>query len=112
MNKLIKKVVIFLAGIFLLVFFANLLTPIIRHQFNIDNLNDPQPKSYRSDEISFLRTFYLMEKGVNYYNAFKISREEFIGGDIVRADVFTWRMPTVFYLWSLLANDGQQILTL
>lgn len=83
-------------------------TPILKDHFAI-NLDPPKFKEYRSDEMSFLKVFYLMEEGKGYYSSFKLSRENFIGGNILQKDVFTWREPTIFYIWSTLFYNGYQI---
>ncbi len=87
-------------------------TPWIRSYFKIDSLEDPKTKEYRGDEMGFLKNYYLMEKGENYYSAFKFSRENFSTGSLLQSDVLTWRLPTVFYMWNFFANNGQQILQL
>lgn len=97
----------------LILFFilAKLLTPTFIQHFQIDSINEPEFKTYRSDEASFLKTFYLMKKGQGYYQAFKEARENFSTESFLHSDVFTWRMPTSFYLWKICCQSGEQILT-
>lgn len=66
----------------------------------------PLPKQYRSDEFVFLRTFYLLKEGENYYTAFNKSVTEDIRGGYLTKEVFTWRLPTIFYFWALFTNTG------
>lgn len=104
----IKKITILILLLYIISFAA---TPVIKNYFQID-LTEPHDKSYVSDELSFLKTYYLMEKGYGYYEAFKISRERLAFGSNLQPDIFTWRMPTVFYVWNIFTQDGEQILTL
>jgi hypothetical protein len=95
----------------MLLLLSLLLTPFIIQKFEIYPLTEPPFKTYNSDEMSFLKTFYLIEKGENYYLAFKHSRENFASGNYLQADVFTWRLPTAFYLWNICCETGHNILT-
>lgn len=74
------------------------------------DLSEPELKTYSSDERMYLKTFYLMEKGEGFYQAFNQANEGVTGGRIMKSDVFTWRWPTLFYLWKLVSNQGQTIL--
>jgi len=78
--------------------------------FPLPELTEPANKNYRSDEMIFLKTFYLMKKNKSYYEAFKQANEEDLRGKSMGKDVFTWRWPTIFYLWKFTANNGQHIL--
>ena len=73
-------------------------------------LTEPKLGSYRSDEMIFLKTFYLMEENENYYKAFKTANEGDMRGKKMTNDVFTWRLPSVFYFWKFTAESGKQIL--
>lgn len=68
--------------------------------------SEPMPNQYRSDEFVFLRTFYLLKEGENYYAAFNKSVTQDIRGGYLAKDVFAWRLPTVFYFWALFASTG------
>lgn len=102
------KVVIFL----FLFILSILITDKVIAYFKIDNISEPVNKTYASDELSFLKTFYLMENGENYYSAFKSARLNLRGSDILSNDTFLWRSPVVFWFWELFANSGKQILNL
>lgn len=70
----------------------------------------PELGKHWSDEMVFLRTFQFMKTGEHYYDAVERATKE--DGKITSystSDVFTWRMPTIFYLWSFVANDGVEI---
>lgn len=70
----------------------------------------PEPVKHWSDEMVFLRTFQFMRKGINYYQAIQQATiEDQKVTSYSTNDVFTWRMPTVFYLWSMIASNGTQI---
>src|SRR3989344_335200 len=99
--------------IFTLLFvFLLSLAEIVTNYFKVNNLSEPINKSYASDELSFLKTFYLMEKGENYYSAFKSARLNLYKGDLLSSDTFVWRSPVVFWFWTIFANNGYQILIL
>lgn len=91
---------------------AIIATPVIKTYFDIDISKEPQIKTYHGDGMSFLKTYFLMEKGNNYYIAFKIARDNFASGNSFSGDTFTWRMPTVFYIWNFFTSSAEQILTL
>lgn len=74
--------------------------------------DEPRVGTYRSDEMIFLKTYYLMEKGWNYYPAFSWAIAGDVRGIVLTSDLFQWRFPTIFYLWNVLANTGWQILFL
>ena len=75
-------------------------------------LNEPIYGTYTSDEKQFLKTYYLMKSGNNFYEAFKIASEGRVAGTPLDNDSFKWRLPTVFYLWKALAVNGRQIFLL
>lgn len=69
----------------------------------------PTPGSYRSDEFIFLRTYYGLKEGKGYYAAFREAVEGDARGIRLVKDVFTWRMPTIFYLWFIFAPSATMI---
>ena len=103
----IKQVVTILLIALLIPIIANSLT----NKQSID-LQEPRFGTYTSDEYSYLKTFYLMKNGKNYYQAFKEANEGIAAGRTMTDSVFTWRWPTLFYFWQLLAKNGQSILAL
>lgn len=70
-----------------------------------------EPIGCTSDEQDFLKTFYLMKQGNNFYSSF--SQALVNCGGFLKApnDSTGWRFPTVFYLWKLFAQNGWQIRT-
>lgn len=73
------------------------------------DLSEPKSEAYRSDESDFLKTFYLMKKGDGFYVAFRkvlTNDERFLD---FKGDVSTWRFPTIFYFWKVVANSGVSI---
>ena len=102
-NLKIKKE-IFLLILFVVVFYSLKLNNFL----NFD-LDEPKLGTYRNDEMIFLKTFYLIKKGENYYQAFREANEADARIKKMTPDVFTWRLPTIFYIWNLTANDGFQI---
>jgi hypothetical protein len=80
------------------------------HAKLVGPLAEPAPKTYISDEMFYLKTFYSVERGKNFYTSLMQADTE--RGGKMKPDVFTWRWPTIFYLWSTLAKNGAQILYL
>lgn len=96
--------------ILVLYLFAQLISPLIIQKYHIE-LSEPELKTYRSDEVAYLKIFYLVDHGYSYYEASEIARTNFSGGGTITNDVFTWRFPTIFYFWSFLFDSGKQIFT-
>ncbi|MEX2028649.1 MAG: hypothetical protein WD988_04095 [Candidatus Curtissbacteria bacterium] len=74
-------------------------------------LSEPVAGAYRSDEKIFLKTFYLVKSGNNYYDSFQNASANDFANIKLGPDVFTWRFPTVFYFWQF-AQNGNQVLIL
>lgn len=71
---------------------------------------DPKPKSYVRDMGLYLETFYLMKTAIpNYYQAHGqalLNHAEYFDKTLPK-DVWSWRLPTVFWVWYLLpSNNG------
>lgn len=64
--------------------------------------HEPLVETYRSDLDDFLRTYYLMEQGNNYYAAFSQAVAENAFKGYVAHNLFAWRLPTIFYIWKWL----------
>jgi len=108
---MLKKLLLVGVFIYILIMISFQLTPYIQKQFNIE-LAEPELGTYTSDEVAFLKTFYLMEKGNDYYLAYKIARENYASGNLIQSKVSTWRSPVVFYLWNIFSENGEDILTI
>lgn len=73
------------------------------------DLSEPKSEAYRSDESDYLKTFYLMERGGGFYVAHRqalILDQRFLD---FKGDVASWRFPTIFYFWKVVANSGTSI---
>lgn len=69
--------------------------------------HEPQPETYRTDMDDFLRTYYLMEKGDNYYVSFNTAVRENAFKSQASYNLWSWRLPTVFYMWKFIpGNDA------
>lgn len=66
----------------------------------------PDIYSYRSDEFIFLRTYYLMREGTDYYTAFRDAVHHDARGMQLTSEMFSWRLPTIFFLWQFFASNG------
>lgn len=67
---------------------------------------EPLAETYFSDEILFLKTYFLMKKGVSYYSAFA---QAVIGHGMMNEiprEIWGWRWPTVFYFWKYLTPNA------
>jgi len=80
-----------------------------------DVKNEPQNKSYISDEKTYLKIFYLMEKNWPYYEANYYAFKNNVGlegGKVWYKDVWGWRWPFVFHFWRVFCKNGGQIMIL
>jgi len=101
LTKLMKKELkaYYLLGLFILVFWliniANA-TPVIK-------LLESEPifNQYTRDTNVYLKTYYLMNRGVNYYDAFAIGFDGDFRTKGLPYDVWAYRLPPVFVLWQL-----------
>lgn len=66
----------------------------------------PAPESYSDDKQGFLRIFYFVEQGDNYYESLTRSHIEDIRSHTVPQDLMGWRLPTHVYLWLLFPFSG------
>ena len=57
--------------------------------------------SYNNDPSVILETYQLMEKGKGYYEAFAVAQLSRYAQQIVPGDIWGWRLPTIFYLWTI-----------
>lgn len=67
---------------------------------------EPEKETYRTDMDDFLKTYYLMEKGNNYYVSFATAVEQNAFKSHVSNNLWSWRLPTVFYLWKWLPGTN------
>lgn len=71
---------------------------------------EPPDYSYRFDGLSFLKSFYHMKEGMSFYDANSASiKTEGRRGAPPPFHVSGWRLPTVFYFWSNIAENGEHI---
>lgn len=101
----------FISILLILLVTSLIISPLLINYLELD-LSEPVNKRYRNDELSFLKTFYLMEQGSDYYTSFKLSRENLAGEIKLGTDTFTWRSPIIFLVWSMLLDNGDRIFTL
>lgn len=108
MRKKIITIFILLATfLFTVKFFVNLNSSFSKIDFSEKNL-----KIFASDEMLYLKTFYLVKSGVNYYKALSLAFKKDLRKNVLGKSVFEWRLPTVYYFWSLFARNGNQIAVL
>lgn len=65
--------------------------------------------TYNNDPGVFLKTYQLVKGGENYYSAFFIAQNGTFTGKRIPSDIWWFRMPTIFYLWSFLPGSGLSI---
>lgn len=75
---------------------------------------EPLDESYISDEMKYLKNYYLMKKGIDYYQAHYLSQIKLAGNDntVWQQDIWGWRLPFIFYFWKYLTRTGSDILLL
>lgn len=74
--------------------------------------SEPVDEGYVSDEKDFLKTFYIMKSGENYYQSFGSALINDARFTKIPFDLYSWRLPTAFYIWKFLAEDGRGIINL
>ena len=84
---------------------------VISSQINSLGLRDflahqPISETYRTDMDDFLKTYYLMGEGLPYYISFKQAVEENAFKSKVSNNLWSWRLPTVFYIWKWLPGES------
>ena len=68
--------------------------------------SDLSKYAYNNDPGVFLKTYYLIEQNVNYYDALNSAQLGRFGQHIVNGDVWGWRLPTIFYIWKYLPSSS------
>lgn len=72
---------------------------------------EPRAEQYRFDAQIYLKTFYLMRQGEDFYSAFRAAFKGDARMEGYPGAVFNFRQPYGFYIWSLLApGDARGIL--
>ena len=108
LRKISKKRPIFKIILIIISFFLLSLinSPGLRNYLSIS----PQPGTYRTDMDDFLRTHYLMKQGLNYYQSYKLAINQNPFKSSVPENIWSWRLPTVFYLWKFVSiNQSHNI---
>ena len=67
---------------------------------------EPPAEAYGFDGIFFLKMFYLVDQGVDYYKAYDVAFEQDSRFDRPPSVIGGWRMPTTFWFWSFIADRG------
>lgn len=67
---------------------------------------EPVNETYFNDQLSFLKVFYLVEKGYDYYSAHKIAHISDGRSDTIPQQVWGWRLPTYAYMWNIFPGQG------
>lgn len=98
--QLVKTAHIILIAIFILTSWLN--SNDVRKHLQ----REPTPETYRSDLDDFLRTYYLMEKGQGYYISFSQAVSENAFKSYIAPNIWSWRLPTIFYFWKLLPTGN------
>lgn len=101
-----KKLFVFL--VLSVLIFGLFLTGLTEGRHIITEVSHEPGVEYTTDMRAFLKTYYLMKNGENYYPAFAkgVSGAEGTGFGL---DIGGWREPFIFYLWKYLTVDGSQI---
>lgn len=79
---------------------------------NNTTTSEPINKGYVSDEKDFLKIFYYMREGQNYYQAGALAFIYDARYNRAPTDLYSWRLPTAFYIWKFMAADGNGIIDL
>jgi hypothetical protein len=71
---------------------------------------EPPAEKYSFDGQLFMKIYYLVEKGTPFYKAWDQAVIEDARADYHQTNVLAYRMPTVFWLWSILFSNGSYII--
>lgn len=71
---------------------------------------EPPAEQYAFDPVMFQKTFYLMEGGSGFYEAFGTAFEQDARFDAPTRDLAGWRSPTTYWLWTLFAERWSTIM--
>lgn len=87
----------------------------IRNTSNIVSV-EPKNKSFFTDEMEFLKKYYLMKNGVGYYQASLEAEKNNAAEEGVdktwKQDFWGHRLPFIFYFWKLFTKNGAGIIDL
>lgn len=64
---------------------------------------------YTTDMRGFLKTYYLMRSGGDFYSSFNEGMKIAFHGDDFAVDIAGWRQPFIFDLWERVPGNGSQI---
>lgn len=70
---------------------------------------EPENLSYTFDGLSFLKTFYQMEKGKSFYEANYIGIANDGRQGPLPIFISGWRLSTIFFIWRIFASNGVHI---
>lgn len=70
---------------------------------------EPPAESYAFDGIFFLKMFYLVDQGIDFYEAYDIGFQHDKRFDAPPPIIGGWRMPTTFWFWSVIASRGDHL---
>jgi hypothetical protein len=102
MKKLISVLLLLTLGIYFVNFALNI-------SFFVKNNNFSDPKIIKSDEMLYLKVYYLMKSGAGYYSSLPIAFKADSRKLTLSKDVFMWRLTTIYYFWDALTTNGNQI---
>lgn len=104
-----RKILVFILILFLITIAV---TPYFNNYFKVGNLSEPQNNNYSSEEMVYLKTYYLVKKGRSFYTAFRTADSTARNGPKLSLDLNHWRLPTVFYIWDAFTQTGRELLSL
>lgn len=70
---------------------------------------EPPAESYSFDGTFFLKLFYLVGHGQDYYGAWDAAFRGDARFDRPYSEIWTWRMPTLYWIWSAVASRGDTL---
>lgn len=105
-----SNIVVYFLLVFILVNFVN--TTIFQNERLIKFASvEPASEQYAFDGLIFLKTFYLMKNGSDYYNSFSLASLLDSRNDRAPWRIQFFRMPTIFLFWRyFLPAGGENII--
>lgn len=67
-------------------------------------------EQYAFDPMMFQKTYYLMEGGMDFYEAYGAAFERDARFDTPTRDLAGWRSPTTFWIWNLIAERWSTVM--
>jgi xanthosine utilization system XapX-like protein len=73
--------------------------------------SEPQTTSNMTDMGSYLKTYYRIKRGEEFYSSFAQDIKGRLNGNYPH-EIWGWKQPLIFYIWNIFSIDGGGIINL